>query len=200
MGCMAQDSPLGFFPRSSRSPSCQCLIPCGKPHSDFPWFSHLCVATFAPSFPGLDVGHIGFPSFSFSSGQATTSSALILLVRRLTLQLEAVQIEVHNMARAATSPPPSRPAQPSPSPRASTPVGAHPQSCSAGHLLAPSHSALRLHLPLPSGFALVVAVLLLYSRFALRDIVTLIVIVTGGRNRVGSSHFCSKHGVVYFAP
>ena len=45
------------------------------------------------------------------------------------------------MARAAASPPPSRPAPPSPSPRTSTPIGAHPQSCSAGHLPAPSHSA-----------------------------------------------------------
>ena len=38
----------------------------------------------------------------------------ISLVRRLTLQLEALQSEVHRMARAAASPPPSRPAPPAP--------------------------------------------------------------------------------------
>ena len=36
-----------------------------RPHFDFPWLSHHCEATFAPSFPGLDVWHLGFPPFSF---------------------------------------------------------------------------------------------------------------------------------------
>ena len=33
---MAEDQPLGFFPRSSRSPTRWCLVSRGKPHSDFP--------------------------------------------------------------------------------------------------------------------------------------------------------------------
>ena len=52
MGTMAEDQPLGFFSRSSRSPSCWCPISRGKPHSDFPWLSLRCEATLAPSFPG----------------------------------------------------------------------------------------------------------------------------------------------------
>ena len=40
----------------------------GKRHFDFPWFSQHCEATSAPSFPGLDVRHFGYPPFSFSDG------------------------------------------------------------------------------------------------------------------------------------
>ena len=36
MGSVAEDQPLGFFPRSSRSPSCWCPVSRGKPHFDFP--------------------------------------------------------------------------------------------------------------------------------------------------------------------
>ena len=48
--------------------SCWCPVPRGKQHFDFPWLSHNCEATFAPSFPGFDVWHFGFPPFSFSGG------------------------------------------------------------------------------------------------------------------------------------
>ena len=47
----------------------------GNRTSDFHWLRHHCETTSAPSFPGLDVCHLGFPSFSFSSGRAKTSSA-----------------------------------------------------------------------------------------------------------------------------
>ena len=56
---------------------------------------------------------------------------------------------VHRMARAAASPPPSLPAPPSPTPRDSTPIGAHPQASSAGHLPSPSHPVAPLHLTSP---------------------------------------------------
>ena len=79
----------------------------------------------------------------------------ISLVRRLTFQLEALQTEVHHMARAAASPPPSRPVPPSLTPRASTPMGAHthavlapftfPLRCSAS--TPPLSRALLLSLP-----------------------------------------------------
>ena len=179
MGSMAEDQPLGFFPRSSRSPSCWCAVSRGKPHFDFPWFSLHCEATPAPSFPGLDFFQIGFYPVSFSShisapafrSLRTTSvprdtttcastlhsripPALALLTGAKAFrsssrssvgspfQLEALQTEIHRTARAAASPTNSRPASPSPSPRASTPIGAHSQSCSAGHLPALSHPAI----------------------------------------------------------
>ena len=148
---MAEDQPLGFFPRSSRSPTRWCPVSRGKPHSDFQGFCLHCEATPAPSFPGLDFCHPGFSPISVSSGRATTPSGahlaraissvppsspcappslcqgtpqpvatpstattlqplhsspgqgcqqLISLVRRLTFQPEALQTEVHRMARA----------------------------------------------------------------------------------------------------
>ena len=100
---------------------------------------------------------------------------LILLVRRLTLQLEAFQTEAHRMARAAASPPPSRPAQPSPSHRASTPMGA--QSAVLVIFLPPWHSA---STPLSHpALVLVVAALLLHTRSAPQDTVNLTFTVTG---------------------
>ena len=110
------------------------------------WFCLHCEAIVAPSFPGLDFCHLGFSPISFSSGEPQPPLApaprapsappppqphpsspctshrcqgcqeLISLVRRLTFQLEALQIEVYRMARAAASPPlsPQRPFLPHP--------------------------------------------------------------------------------------
>ena len=133
----------------------------------------LCKGTPQPVLPPQP-----HPSSPCNPHRCQGCQELISLVRRLTFQLEALHTEVHRMARAAASPP-SRLAPTSPSPHASTPLGAHPQACSAGHLLHLATLLLRLHLPLLSGFALVVAARLLCSRSVPQDSVTLTVTVTG---------------------
>ena len=64
MGSMAEDQALGFFPLSSRSPTRWCPVSRGKPHSDFPWISLHCEAIPASSFPGLEFCHLGFSRIS----------------------------------------------------------------------------------------------------------------------------------------
>ena len=166
-------------------------IPRRKPHSDFPWVS-------APSFPGLDVCHFGFPSFSFSVGRATTSSA------RPTCAIPSAPRSL----RTTTSMPRNTTTCPSPStapilPTLALLTGAKVARSSSRssddslHRMAPEPTPSRAvlaislhlptlplrHLPLPSGFALVVAVLLLHPRSAPRDTVTLTVTVTGPQHR-----------------
>ena len=191
MGSMAEDQPLGLFPRSSRSPSCWCPVSCGKPHIDFAWLSLHCEATPAPSYPGLDLCHLGFSPVSFSSGRATTSSGAHLACHISAPAFRSLCTTTSVPRDTTTCAPPPSPPQPLHSslvPRLSGPYLArpsahfltrgssnrgshgtpsclstsftpgapfsltpcfHPQSCSAGHLPAPSHPAIPPPPPFP---------------------------------------------------